>query len=220
MKKVLLIGGGVLATLIVGVFAVGVAGAQDGHHPGQELISRVAEKLGISDDQLTTAMTDAQNEIIDGKVASGELTQGQADKLKGRIAEYGPLSILGDARRGHQRECRGAHFIGDAAATVLGMDPADLAAQLKSGQNLLQVAESHGMSADDFTPALLAQVKTGLDAKVGEGKLTQEQTDHIYSGIEKNIDRIVNFVPPADGGPCRPRQADSPPDGAVPSPQS
>ena len=32
-----------------------------------------------------------------------------------------------------------------------------------------------------------------LQAKVDEGKITQERADRVFAGIEEHIDRIVNF---------------------------
>lgn len=202
MRKFLIIGG-VVAALAAGILAIGIAGAEEGARPGGRFIAKVAEKLGITEDELTTAMTDAQLEIIDESVTDGTLTEEQADKLRERVEEYGPLSILRGP--GHHRQCRGAHFVGGAAATVLGMEPEELAELVQSGQSLATVAESQGMSVDDFKTALLAEVKVDLDAKVADGSTTQERADKAYEMLETNIDRVVNFVPSEDGPrPCRP----------------
>jgi len=207
MKKVLLILGAV-AALVVGIVAVAAVGAQEGspdaEKRGDEFIAKTAENLGITVEELTAAMTDARFEMIDEAVAEGKITEEQAAKLKDRIEEYGPLSHPHQGKGGH-RACLGARFIVSAAATVLGMQEADLVERLKSGQSLAAVAESQGMGLEEFKAALLEQVKTQLQAKVDEGVLTQERADKIFAGIEENIDRIVNAVPEGDG-PCqRPR---------------
>lgn len=72
------------------------------------------------------------------------------------------------------------------------------------------------MGADDFTAALLAEVKADLDAKVTDRDITQAQADRAYERTERNIDRIVNYVPDEDGRrPCRALQ-DRPANDATP----
>jgi hypothetical protein len=85
-------------------------------------------------------------------------------------------------------------------------------AAVKSGESLAEQAEAQGMSVEDFKTALLAAVKTALQAKVDEGTITQVQADRILAGIEENIDRIVNFEGQEGRGPCHQRgdRADRP----------
>jgi hypothetical protein len=191
------------------------AGAQEGQQderPGERFIAETAERLGVTPEELTTAMTQAQVEIIDGKVADGSLTAEQAAKLKARIEEYGPLSAIGlKHRAGHKAVCLGARLVVNSAAEVLGKEPAEVAKAVKSGESLAEQGEAQGMSVDEFTAALLAAVKANLDAKVAEGKITQEQADRAFSAIEEHIDRIVQFEGSGEGGPCgRPHRGDRP----------
>ncbi|HEV8574054.1 MAG TPA: hypothetical protein VGR43_05030 [Dehalococcoidia bacterium] len=205
----------IASALVLGALLVANgAGAQEGEseRPGEKFISETAERLGVSAEELTAAMTDAQFELIDTAVAEERLTEEQAAKLKERIEEYGPLSAIGlRHRQGHKAVCRGARLVGGAAAEVLGKEPSEVAAAVKSGESLAEQAESQGMSVEDFKAALLDAVKTTLQAKVDEGTITQAQADRIFAGIEENIDRIVNFEGQEGGGPCqRPRGGDGP----------
>lgn len=111
---------------------------------------------------------------------------------------------------GPRHACLAARFTVNAAADVLGMDKDDLVGALRSGQSLLEVAEAHGMDGDQFKAALLDEVKAGLDAKVSEGKISQERADKIYQAFEAHIDKIVNFHPDPDRHPCRPRAGAGP----------
>jgi uncharacterized protein YidB (DUF937 family) len=190
VKRLLMIGAAV-AVLGLAALAVGgaVTSAQDGSGPVNTFLAKVAEKLGVSQDKLNTAVQDAQTEMIDEAVASGQLTQEQADKLKERAAEGG--FVFPFAGPGHGwGESRGV--VPEAAAQVLGMTEDELLQQLKDGNSLAQVADAQGMSAQDFQTALLKQVKTQLDGLVGDGTLTQAQADEQYQRTEQNIDSIVN----------------------------
>ena len=199
----------VLGALVlgVGVLMTTGAGAQEGdaQKPGERFVAETAERLGVTPEELTSAMTEAQFEIIDDAVAEGRLTEEQAAKLKARIEEYGPLSIIG--RRDHDGKglCHGARLVTGAAAEVLGKEPAEVAAALKSGESLAEQAQAQGMSVEDFKTALLAAVKATLQTKVDEGTITQVQADRIFAGIEENIDRIVNYEGQGGRGPCHRR---------------
>lgn len=208
MKKFAVVIAAVVA-LGLALFAVAAAGAQqngDGQALTDRWLAKVAERLGVSTDELTAAMQGAQFDLIDEAVAAGNMTQEQADHLKQYIEENG---VLFPHRPGHGLRCGAANFTVEAAAQVLGMEKEALVQALKSGQSLLDVAQSQGMSADDFKAALLDQVKSNLDQKVAAGKLTQSQADRIYQGFESHIDRIVNFHPDPDRHPCRPHEGGS-----------
>ncbi|MCX7844081.1 MAG: YckD family protein [Candidatus Bipolaricaulota bacterium] len=78
----------VLALALVGLVVLGTvgyvvyaqtAGAQAAR---KTFLARVAEKLGVTEDALLTALYTARAEMIDEAVAEGKLTQAQADYLK------------------------------------------------------------------------------------------------------------------------------------------
>ena len=188
----------------VGVLMVGGVGAQEGdtERRRDRFIAGTAERLGVTPEELTAAMTESQFEIIDEAVAEGRLTEEQAAKLKERIAEYGPQWIIGRRDRDGKALCHGARLVTGAAAEVLGKEPVEVAQAVKSGESLAEQAEAQGMSLEEFTAALLAAVKSTLQTKVDEGKITQEQSDRVFGVIEVHIGRIVNFEGQGGDGPC------------------
>src|SRR3990172_8825950 len=202
MKR-LLIALAALAVIGLGAVAIGgaVTSAQEGDGPVGTFVSKLAEKLGVSESELTTAIKDTRVEMLDEAVAEGRLTQEQADRMREKINEsdYG---LFGFGRGFGDRLCHRAagHVLG-TAAEVLDMPKEDLAQQLKDGKSLAQVAEAKGMSVADFKSALLDKEKANLDTLVSEDKLTQTQADKIYEKFQENIDTIVNAVPGEDG-PC------------------
>ena len=208
MKKLLIVIAA-LAALGLGAVAVGgaVTSAQEGDGPVGTFIGKLADKLGVSEDELKTAIQDTRIEMIDEAVDSGQLTEEQGQKLKERIEEgdlgigFGPRFGEGRFRGGHGFCQRAVGGIIEASAEVLDMSVDDLKAQLKEGNSLAEVAEAQGMSVDDFKAALSDAVKAKLDGLVDDEKLTQEQADRLYQGFEENIDRIVT-AEPGEGGPC------------------
>jgi polyhydroxyalkanoate synthesis regulator phasin len=204
VKGLLLIIAGAFV-LAAGVLVVNGAGAQegDGERRGERFIAETAERLGVAPEELTTAMTGAQVEIIDEAVAEGRLTEEQAAKLRERIEEYGPLSVVGRGHRDGKALCHGARLVTGAAAEVLGKEPAEVAEAVRSGESLAEQAAAQGMSVEEFKAALLDAIKSTLQAKVDEGKITQEQADRIVAGIEEHIDRIVNIESQGGDRPCQ-----------------
>jgi polyhydroxyalkanoate synthesis regulator phasin len=183
--------GAVVVVLVLAAVAVGgaVTSAQDGDGPVGTFLSRVAEKLGISEDTLKGAMQETSVEMLDEAVAEGRLTQEQADQLKERAGEDGLPFPFGDPQRGPG----GPSVIPEAAAQALGITLDQLMEKLTDAKTLAAVAEAQGISVEDFQAALLTQVKAQLDALVADGKLTQEQADSMMQNTKDNIDKIVNF---------------------------
>lgn len=224
MRRILI---AALAIVLVGTAliggGIGLVVAQGEDAPVQTFLGRVADKLGIGEDELRSAMTEAEQEVIDERVAEGKLTAEQGERLKERIEEKGLLGPRGGRLGGlaegeHVRDhlcdrvfdCIRERAHGrvrdhtvEAAATVLGLEPEELLSELKDGKTMAEVAEEQGVTVDEFTAAMLPQVRQELDALVAEGKLTQEQADAVFERVEENIDRIVNAQAGALAHHCR-----------------
>lgn len=219
MRKVLLAATAVLVLALMGFgVAVGITSAQgeDGGVFGS-FLARVAEKLGVSEDDLRTAITETQQELIDEAVAEGRLTPEQAERLRQRIEEGGPLRPPDRLHPRHRVRPVGMLVL-HSAATVLDIEPQELLSELRQGNSLAEVAEAQGMSVEDFKAALLTQVQVKLDDLVAQDKLAQEQADRIFQDIEEYIDRIVNAHPRPHGlGPLRNSPPHDGPESAEPS---
>jgi len=218
MKRMLIITAAV-AALAAGLLAVAAAGAQEGsgNGPVGDFVTRLADRLGISEEELTDAVKDVEIDMVNDAVDSGRLTQEQGAAIIDRI-ENGQLRFPGGGPRDGLR-CRAQEQVLQAAADVLGMEVGQLKGKLNSGMSLAQVAEEQGMSADEFKEALIEEVGAGLQAKVDEGKLTQEQKDRLLEAFTNNVDRIINFVPePGAHGRCHGHHG--PPPEGNPAPDS
>ncbi len=196
MKRVLIVAA---AVAVLGLATVAIGGAatsaQEGEGPTGTFLSKVADKLGVSQDDLKTAIDEARDETIDEAVADGSLTEEQAERLRERVAEGGRL--FPRFRRGH------GHVVA-AAAEVLDIPRDELVEGLKDGNSLAEIAEAEGMNVEDFKAGLLAQMQTQLDDRVADGTITQGQADRLSEGLEERIDNIVN-AQPGEGGFGGPR---------------
>lgn len=174
---------------------IGLAAAQGEDEPVQTFLGRVAEKLGIGEDELRSAISEVEGEIVDEKVAEGLLTPDQGERLKERIEEGNPLGPrafhrIGEGGRHHYPWLLPLHSL----ATVLGIEPQDLVSELKEGKTPAQLAEEQGMTRDELTAALLDEARGKLDEQIADGNLTETQADAIFESVENNIDRFVDGV--------------------------
>lgn len=193
---------------VVATAAVGVASGVMAQTPvptitgdGTTFLDRVAEKLGISGDTLRDAVESSANDEIDERVASGDLTQEQADAMKERIANA-PDEAFG--RFGHGPGMgRGGHFFfgGDELATFLAVTADELRTEIQAdGATLASVAEAHGESRDELKAFLTEQIKTHLDDEVADGRHTQEEADQKLAAFTENLDEMIDSTMP-QGGP-------------------
>jgi AraC-like DNA-binding protein len=196
VRKILIVAAAALSLGLV-VVALGAAGgqAQEGDGPFGSFLSKVADKLGVSEDELRTAIDEARDETIDEAVEDGRLTEEEAERLKERDGLFPPFGF------GPFVCHRVGGFLLEAADTVLDADADAIKEQLRDGSSLAEIAEAEGMSVDEFKAAFLEQIKAQLNEKVAENEhFTQEMADNIYSRTEEHIDDIVNGTP--GDGPC------------------
>ena len=114
--------------------------------------------------------------------------------LAGRIRALG-----GAAGQGPGRAALGVVKDGiGAAATALGVTPAELGARLRSGDTLKDVATDKGVPYDTVSAAVIAAVKADLDAAVTAGTIKQAREDRILERLGRNLaDGRLRAVQPA-----------------------
>jgi hypothetical protein len=166
-------------------------------------LAQIAQAQNKSVAGLKQAMLDATKKDLDAAVKAGKLTQSQADSM---LSDFS--TRLDDVI---QRPGGGPHFGRSgfhgpgavvhgstltAAATYLGLTPAQLDAQLDSGKTLAQVAQAQNKSVAGLKQAMLDAAKKDLDAAVKAGKLTQGQESSILSELPARLDDQIR-----NGGP-------------------
>lgn len=225
-KKLVLIGGLVLALLALGVGGTVVVLAQGptttptapsaGTTPsasstptvGQSLSDlfwqSFAQKLGTTADKAKQAATDAEKDAVNQGVSKGLLTQNQANALLQRLQNGGPggLFFRGPSARGAQANVRAAIETAglNAAASTLGMSSADLTTALRGGQTLLSLAQQKNVDVTKLRTAISDAEKAAVDQAVKNGQLTQAQGDALKANLApNNINLTRRFFGPGNG---------------------
>ena len=158
----------------------------------QQLIARVAAILGIPEQRLTDAIKQASSERVDEEARAGRLTPEQAQRLKERIAQ-GQVPFGHGVKPGGPRGGMAPGFGGPLdAASVLGLTPQQLMAELRGGKTLAQVGEAHGKTRAQLKEALLAKLKAAIDQAVAASKMTREQADARWREAQGRIDGLLD----------------------------
>ncbi|HLI50311.1 MAG TPA: hypothetical protein VKU87_00860, partial [Thermomicrobiaceae bacterium] len=75
--------------------------------------------------------------------------------------------------------------------SALGIQPSELSSELKSGKTLQQVITEHGKTTQDVVNAVVAQVKTKLDAKVKANTITQAQETKQLNTLKTQLTNAI-----------------------------
>ena len=169
-----------------------------------------AADLGVDESALAPAAKAAAISTIDAAVAAGRISTDRAEVLKARVEAAsgdgcallaGRIARIGAAGTGAAaRPALGVAKDGlTAAAKALGVTPAELGASLRGGKTLKDLATAKGVPYAMVSAAVLAAVKTDLDAAVTAGTIKQAREDRILARLQANLadGRLRNQRPAA-----------------------
>jgi hypothetical protein len=179
------------ATLVV-AGGVALASSSDGNRTTrcEARVARIAERRGVTVDQLEANVKARLLARIDAAEHAGRISSERAATLRERVSEG---SLCGAA--GRARAAFAAHGLLRAAAGFLGLDRAELRAQLP-GTSLAALAEKQGKSVSALEAAMVAPAKQRLAQAVADGKLTQARADAVLERLEDAADRLAKHVFP------------------------
>jgi hypothetical protein len=129
---------------------------------GKTLV-QIAQAKGITEDVLLQKLTDAENQSIATSLASGKITQAQADKMKSGLAARLKKEVEQAEKNGGKEKGRLGSF-GDPAALsqILGVTQKQLKTDLQAGKSLVEIAQAKGITEDQ----LINKIKDGMTAKL------------------------------------------------------
>jgi uncharacterized protein (DUF433 family) len=163
----------------------------------QDYQTKFAQNLNITTRQLQDTRKKTANQVIDDRLAAGQITPAQAQTAHDRVNNNtGDCTIGGQGRTGAvqqaAKQARKAEL--QAVATKLGISEKDLVKVLRDGKSLAQVAQAHNVSRDDLKATMRVALKTTLDQAVQAGKLTQPQADKGLAAFDTRADKIIDRV--------------------------
>jgi ribosomal protein S20 len=181
-----------------------------------------AANLGVDESALAPAAKQAAISAIDAAVAAGTITKVAGDRLKARIdaaAASGCALLagrLGALRAGAANSAAGALGVARdglaAAARALGTTPAELAAQLRAGHTLKDLATTKGVPYPTVSSDVVSAVRADLDRAVAAGTIKQAREDRIIARLQAaladgRLRAAGSLAPAAPAGSAAPGSA-------------
>ncbi len=180
------------ATLVVGGgVALGAANDGDRTTRCEQRAARIAERRGVTVDQLEANVEARLLARIDAAEKAGLISSARATNLRERMSDG---SLCGAAAR--VRVKIAARGMLAAGARFLGLDRAELRAQLP-GHSLADLAEQQGKSASALEAAMVAPANARLAKAVADGKVTKERAQAVLERLEQAAERLATHVVPA-----------------------
>jgi hypothetical protein len=215
-----------VAAGVVGFGLVSFAGGASAQEPPAVDEARgkyqdlLAQKLGVTVDELEAAQKAVRDQMIDDAVAAGRLTPEQAAELKAKEPGVFPGGFRG-MRGVHDSAKHMVINLLEAAAKVIGIDKAALQEGLQNGESLTDIAIANDVDSDQLTSGLAAEMRAKVAAALADGSITQEMADKLLTNLEERIAEMIEHAGPRGGrdgmpgmGPRGPRDGATVPGGA------
>jgi hypothetical protein len=153
-------------------------------------LAQIATAHGKTVDGLKAAMLAAVKAKLDTAVGAGTATSAQEQTRLERAAKL--IDRIVNAKVGKVTRQAGRSRLLNAAARYLGFTPKALAADLKAGKSLAQVATAHGKTADGLKGALLKPFKARLDKAVAAKRITAAQAQEKLTKASARLDKLIS----------------------------
>ena len=199
MRTKHLIAGAVTIAAVAGGTAGAVAATDDHKAAEQSVLADAAKRLGVSSDELRSALSKAEDAQLDADVKAGRITQAQADEIRAHRQADGTVLELGHGGPGHHGPGPGGHggpggrFLFSDAAKALGLSERSLMTQLRDGKSLASIAKAQGKTLADVKAAVKQAATARLDADLKAGRITQAEHDEEVAELDEEVDHLDGF---------------------------
>ena len=183
--------------------AVAVAATDGPKAVEQAILSDAADELGVTADELRSALADAEDAQLDAAVKAGDLTQEQADEIREHRADEGTVLGIGGPHGGPPGMHHGPGGPGpmEDVAKALGITEEQLFERLEDGKSLSAIAEAEGRTLAEVSEAVEKAMTERLDADVEAGRLTDARRDEMLEHLDEMVEHIGDGPPPMHPGP-------------------
>ena len=162
---------------------------------GQSL-AQIATAQNKTTTGLVTALIAPAKLKLDAAVAAGKLTADREAALLTRLQTAVTNVVNRSLSPSRGTKTRPVHVSPTAilqpALSYLGLDLRAIVAQLRTGKSLAAIAVAQNKTASGLVDAIVASVKTKLDAQVAAGKLTAAQETSFLATLQTSVTRFVN----------------------------
>ena len=154
-----------------------------------QTLAQIAVARGKTVEGLKAAMSTAFKARLDAAVSAGKLTAAQADARLQRGNRLIDRIVTG--RLAAPKRVSKAGVLA-SSARYIGVTRKALAAELRAGKSLAQVAAAHGKTAAGLKAALLQPSKARLDKAMASGRLTAAEAQTRLDRLSARLDTLIN----------------------------
>ena len=201
-------GGGLMGSLndVATYLGISTATLQSDLRSGQSLAA-IAGAQNKTVAGLESTITTSVTKQLDAAVTANKLSKDQETKLLAALAKNLDKLVNASHKATAAPPRRGPSFGGgfgfgfgpaglmgsiNDVATYLGVTPAALLSDLRSGQSLADVAKAQSKTTAGLESTITTSVTKQLDAAVTANKLSKDQETKLLAGLAKNLDNLVN----------------------------
>lgn len=166
--------------------------------PGTSLAAIANATPNKSRAGLVAYLVKAADDAIAKLLADGKITKDQADKATASVPDHIAKFVDHTYAKPTPRAVtpKVQMFIGDAigaARTYLGLQPADLMAQLRAGKSLGEIANATAnKSRDGLIAAITTQANANIDKAQQGQRLTADQATQLKAGVQSAVTQLVD----------------------------
>ncbi|MBT8213133.1 MAG: hypothetical protein KJN71_08305 [Acidimicrobiia bacterium] len=175
MRKVL------TSLLAAGILVAGGFVAASIASPG----SAVAQE---NDDAVSAPIFETVEDVIQGLVDDGTLSQDQGDTVVGALEQHRTEIREQHQLRHEEKRAEREAQLAEIAA-IIGIDSEDLTTQLREGATLAEIA---GDQVDELRTYLIDEANTRIDEKVAEGRIDAARAEELKAEVEERVDAHLN----------------------------
>jgi DNA-binding CsgD family transcriptional regulator len=186
-------------TAVAGVLKLTEAELKTQLDSGKSL-SAVAATQNVSVQSVIDVIVADKQAHIAEEVASGEITQVQADAKLAEVTARIIEKVNSVRSEGMGGKGRGPAKSMASVAGVLKLTEVELKAQLVGGKSLAEVAATQNVSVQSVVDVIVAEKRTHIAEEVASGEMTQVQADAKLVEVTARATDMVNGVRPAGIG--------------------
>ena len=154
-------------------------------------LAQVATARSKSVDGLEQALLTAFRAKVQAAQAAGKIDATRAQRLLDR-APARIERLVNATVKPRAAKVRVAKGLLGVAAEYVGLTRQQLAAELRQGRSLAQIATARGKSVDGLEAALFNAFKAKVDAAVAAGKLDAARAQRLLERAPARIEQLVN----------------------------
>lgn len=164
----------------------------------EQYLQDLAHRLNVSVSTLQQDKLAAKEDVLNQLVKDGKLTQSQADSIKQRLTSHQECSGKGLFLQHTIKSQFLAKYRTDIANEIaqgLHLSSDQLAAQLKSGKSLNDIAAAQHVSSTQLHTIVSNAIQDALNKAVSAGDLTQSQSSTLSQFLQNHpqfLDRLLN----------------------------